>query len=366
MDPAVRRIYQILILGGIGLLFLLMAIATPMVLDTTNFSMYNSGWNGCSDIAVKTYKAGRLQPTFYFDQNELTITPRSFAEYPVDAHNSTILIIGPRANFSTSEGVYIKNFLKDGGLLLLADDFGTGNDLLKKINATSRFTQGLLLDLSFEKKASFVTVFDVKNRTHPLTINVTHLLLNYPTGLILGKKNTTLLIVTSEVSWLDKNLDGTQNTGEKRGPFPVLAIEKYGAGQIVLLSDPSILINSMKDQLDNNIFRENLFHYLFMGRDTVIIDESHRDSPLLLHLSYMLPSTISIQVKIAIVLLVIAAFIVGFTRIPRSLVGKLIRLLFRRKETPEEKTVDQMINELLARHPTWNRKKVEDLIRELK
>ena len=130
MDPTMRRVYQLLILGGIGVLLFILALATPMVSDTTEFSMYNAGWNGCSNIAVKTYAEGKFQPTFTVDTNELTITPKSFAEYPLDPKNATILLIGPRSEFSSREADYIQSFLRKGGMVLLADDFGSGNDLL--------------------------------------------------------------------------------------------------------------------------------------------------------------------------------------------------------------------------------------------
>ena len=168
METSVKRVYQISILIGIGALLFILALATPVLHNSCDFSMYNPGWNGCSDIAVKTYYAGKLQPTYYFKESELTIGQRSFAEYNLNSKNSSILIIGPRTMFSTQEADYIKNFLNNGGMLLLADDFGTANDLLTKISSSSRFSNDLLLDLSFEKKACFVTVFDFLNHSHPL------------------------------------------------------------------------------------------------------------------------------------------------------------------------------------------------------
>ena len=365
MDPTVKLIYQLLIFGGIVILLFILALATPIVFDSSDFSMYNPGWNGCSDIAMRTYTAGKLQQTFHYGEDELTLTQRSFADYDLNAQNTTVLIIGPRTTFSSREGLYIKNFLEKGGMLLLADDFGTGNDLLEKINATSRFAGDLLLDLSFEKMASFVTVFDFLSLSHPLTSNVSHILLNYPTGIVAGD-NTTVLAVSTEVSWLDTNMDGKEDIGEPSGPFPVLIVEKYGTGEIVLFSGPSLLINSMKDNLDNSRFRENLFRYLYNDRDTVIIDESHRDITAALHVSYFFPSTIGLEVKLAIVLLVTCAFILGFTNIPRYVLKKLEGWPSRSREMQDEASLEEMITEVLEKHPSWNSKKLEDIVQELK
>ena len=360
-----KRLYQFLTIIGIGVLLFILALAVPVALNSSDFSIYNAGWNGCSTIAIKTYKTGKLQPTFSYEENELTLTQRSFADYALDAQNAAILIIGPRTTFSPREGAYIQHFLENGGMLFLADDFGTGNDLLERINASSRFSGHLMLDLSFEKNASFVTVFDFLNRSHPLTMNVSTMLLNYPTSLIAGR-NTTVFAVSTEISWLDKNLDGKEDTDESSGPFPVLAIELYGKGEIVLFSGPSLLINSMQDQLGNKVFRENLFQYLYQGRDTVIIDESHRDVAMPLRLSYVVPSTISFELKVSIVLLVLCAYIVAFTRIPRYVVEKLVRLFARSKEVPGEPSFDTMVDEVMEKHPSWRRKRLEDIVVRLR
>ena len=365
MDPKIKRIYQFVIVGGIVSLLIILSLANPVILNSSDFCVYNSGWNGCSDIAIRTYETGKFQPTVSFDRNELTLSQNSFVNYNIDPQNSTILIIGPRSTFSSREGTYIQNFLENGGMLLLADDFGSSNDLLNKINASSRFSGELLLDLSFEKKASFVTIFDFNNRSHPLTSNFSHMLFNYPTSLIAGH-NTTVLAVSTEMSWLDRNVDGKEDSEESKGPFPVLVIETYGKGEIVLLSGPSLLINSMKDQLGNNKFRENLFYYIYNERDTVIIDESHREVAMPLQIAYVFPSTIGLEVKVFIVLLVIVAFIVGFTKIPKYIIKKLEHLIIISKDAPKEESLDGIVEQLMEKHPSWNRNKLEKIVQRMR
>lgn len=367
MDQGVTRIYQFLIIGGIALLLFILAFSTPILMNTTDFSMFNAGWNGCSDIAVKTYKTGSLLPTFSFEENDMTLIQHSFVNYPLDSLNSTIVIIGPGTVFSKQEGEYIGSFLKDGGKVLLADDFGTGNDLLEKLNASSRFSGDLMLDLSFEKNASFVTIFDFQNTSSVLGSNVSHILLDYPTSLTVGRSNnTTVLAVSTQVSWLDVNLNGKEDVGEPSGPFPVLVTERYGKGTLVLLSDPSVLINSLRDQLDNSQFRDALFRYLYADRTTVIIDESHRPVFMSFSVAYLFPSSVGLEVKVSIVLLVIGAFIVGFTGIPRYLLHTVEGLVIKAKVTPEEPSSVKMIDEIIERHPSWSRKKLEEIVKELR
>jgi uncharacterized protein YneF (UPF0154 family) len=175
-----------------------------------------------------------------------------------------------------------------------------------------------------------------------------------------------VLAVSTQLSWRDTNLNGKQDAGETNSPSPVLALERYGNGTIVLFSDPSVLINSMKNQLDNEVFRENLLQYLFLNRSTVIIDESHRNDPLLFLIFYTIPLSLGTMEKIAIVLLVIGVFLLGFTKIPLYVVQKIIQLIVKERKPTEMTSADRMIEELLTRHPTWSEKKLKDLMRELK
>jgi len=364
MNLIVKRVYQFAIIGGIAALLLILAFAVPLFTNNSDFSIYNPNWNGCSNIAIKSYKSGKLQPTFYLEGNELTLAQHSFSDYNLISNDSCILIIGPRSSYDNFEIVFLKRFLNDGGTLLIADDFGTSNEILTGINASSRFSGSLLLDLSFEKSARFVNIFDFENKTHPIYKNVSRILLNYPTTINAGK-NTTVLAYSSELSWKDINLNGKQDNNEPIGPFPVSAVEAYGKGKIVLLSDPSILINSMKDELDNKVFIKNLLRFLFLDKTTVIIDESHRDISSPWKLSYFFPETIGFELKIAIVLLVVFVFIVGFTSIPRYILKKFNDLIFKESNDKKILSEKEIIDSVLEKHPNWNRNKLENIFRGL-
>lgn len=359
----VKRLYQAVLLFGTGGFLIFMATATPVVLTSTDFSIYNAGWNGCSDLAVYTYHLGKLLPTLTYNKTTLTPVGKSVTRFHLDAPNTTILIIGPRTPFSSEEAAYIRQFLLDGGMLLLADDFGTGNTLLQQINASSRFSNALLLDLSFEKNASFVSIFTVHNSSHPLTENISGFLFNYPTSLHTGE-NTTVLASSSQLSWLDQNMNGKEDDNEPTGPFPVYAIESYGRGEIVLLSGPSILINSMATQLDNEKFRYQLLSYLFNGRDTVLFDESHRDVSLPLNMGYVFPSAISLSMKISILLLAMCVFLFLFTTIPTEFMNSFMKKIFPGRKTLLQQQ-SSLIDTVIEKHPSWDRGKLERIMKRI-
>ena len=364
MKQTIRRLYQLLIIGSVIMVLLILALANPFIYDTTDFSMVNTNWNGCSTIAIRTVQEGKLQPTFYYESNELTLSFRSFTDYDLPSKNATLVIIGPTTPFTTQEIQYVRTFILEGGMVLLADDFGTGNQLLKGINTTTRLSNQLLVDLSFEKQAPFVNLFTFTNTSSPLFDNVSHLLLNYPTRILLGK-NTSVLAETTELSWIDANENGKHDSGEPKGAYPILAIEPLGQGTIVIISDPSLFINSMNQYFDNQQFRDNLFHYLYENRDVVIIDESHRDINTPLQIFYRLPQTLGLELKIGIVILVLLIFLVIFTKIPRQLIHKLINLM-NRQPLVEPTTMEQHITEIMEKHPDWDQKKLENLLRRMK
>lgn len=368
MNKKIKQLYQITILFGSISFILLLALATPTIYNSTDFCIYNSGWNGCSQIAKKTYYTGKFQPTFSFNKTSLTPVQHSFINYDINQTNSTIIIIGPQTPFTKEEATYIEHFLNKGGTLFLADDFGTSNDLLSQINASSRFSHKLMLDLSFEKKASFVTIFNIYNQSHPLTKDISGILLNYPSSLSITE-NTTSLAGSSEMSWLDIDTNGKEDGNEPHGPFVIYAIEPYGNGEIILFSGPSLLINSMDDHLDNKVFLNNIFEYLVQNKQTVIIDESHRDIPIPFKLGYIFPSVINVPLKISIIILVVLVFLFIFTTIPNDIYNSIenqIKQKFLKNETILKQSSSELINEVLEKYPSWNKTKLENIVNGMK
>ena len=79
---------------------------------------------------------------------------------------------------------------------------------------------------------------------------------------------------SSSFSFLDIDNDEFADGDEPRGPFTVLAQTRVGGGELILLSDPSLLINSMLKSGDNAVFLDNLTKIL--GEETLIfIDDMH-------------------------------------------------------------------------------------------
>lgn len=276
MQSRIGKGYAAVAVMAVAITLLLVSMTAPAISTTEDFSIFNSGWNGTSDLALMTYKAGKFAPSFQVESTgtDITVTQVDLTTIAPDPGYSALIIIGPSEAFTDSEGKLIGDFVKGGGKLLLADDFGTANTLLAKMNATSRFSGDLVLDLSFEKQPEFSVVFDI--RPDPMTTNVTTMLLNYPSSITVDRATTTVLANTSIASWRDTNGNKLEDLAEPKGPFPVLARERLGQGSIILLSDPSVLINGMNGYMDNGVFGENLIAEVCKDRTEVYFDESHR------------------------------------------------------------------------------------------
>jgi hypothetical protein len=380
MQVRVRRGFAAVGAIAVAVVLLIISMAAPIVSTSADFSIFNSGWNGTSQLAILTYKAGKFVPDFQVKSTgtEITITQLGLDEIDLDPVTSALVIIGPGKTFTSTEGEIVGNFVRNGGELLLADDFGTGNSLLSGMGAVSQFSNHLVMDLSFEKQPEFSVVYDL--RVDPSTDNVSTLLLNYPSSLAIGG-DTEIIASSSIASWLDTNGNRLQEWGEPRGPFPVVAREHLGSGMILLLSDPSLLINGMADQMDNGIFGANLIDEVCNGRTAVFFDESHRTffDPIAVTMKFT--GQVSNNAKIMIALLAFFLTLWIFTdvvdrtvswtvrriRIWLAMISEALGLGFLRQKAPspiKAMTKEELLQMSMHAHPEWRTGLVRYLLRE--
>lgn len=216
--------------------------------------------------------------------------------------NYTILIIGPSANFTAQEAVAIKNFLAMGGTVVVMDDFGTANQLLSLLQVPARFSGQLMLDpLLNQGHPALPTAYWGNNK----------IALNYATTInITTHRNVRILAASSPFSYLDLNLNNHYDKDEPAGPFPIAVELNIGPGRLVLVSDPSILINTMVNREQNKQF----VLYLLGGK-TPAIDDSHWEKNLhaevrdLLAKAWLVASSPEIKYSLAISLAVFVAIL---------------------------------------------------------
>lgn len=363
---------------GVVVAVFALTMVSPVISSTEDFSIFNTDWNGTSSFAVSTYRTGKLVPSFEVrgTGTDLEVVTTRLLDMSLDPSSTSLVIIGPSKTFSDAEAAYVAAFVGAGGMLLLADDFGTGNSLLDKMGAGSRFSGLLVMDLAFDKKPEFSVCFDIAEG--PLTTNVTKLLMNYPSSISAGAE-AQVIARTSIASWLDKDGDRVQDWGEPKGPFPVLAREDMGDGAIILLSDPSVLINGMRDQLDNGRLADNIVSAMCLGRSSVLFDESHRDFFSPVSITTAFAGELHTDVKLVLVASAFVLVLWMSTDLVETSLGRVTATVRRtagsawarvrggRVDGPAEeskKPVEDLVRELSEKHPEWRAGIVRYLVRE--
>lgn len=355
MTSKANKITIYIITIAISLLIFFLSISAPIVVTDSDYSIYNSDWNGCSDLAVKTREMGSFAPNIELEEDKRTeVTQKDLTEYEVEPNKTGLMIIGPRQEFSEESVEFVHSFLQEGGKMVLADDFGSGNTLLGGLDTNSSFRSSPLLDLAFEKKPDFGVAYNTTE--HNMTRDVSQVMLNSPTS-INKDENATTILSSSEASWLDKNENSIKDEDESFRRYPLVTKEDYGEGELILVSDPSIFINSMLERKDNRVFSENTLSYLSQGRSEIIFDESHREMSFIYRIIYIkdVPTTI-IGALLLVVGLGIGIYSIlpdeseNFFRVIRKLTSYVMG-----EEEEEKGTVAKVLNN----HPDWDKDKLK-------
>ena len=235
--------YAILLIIGVSLL--VMPMSVPRFKSDAAYSVLNTEWNGLSSFGKLLYKSGEITPV---------LVP--YDSLGLGKMNGTLIVVGPDVDFSQREIEQVRAFLEGGGTLILADDFGTGNELLAGLGLPQRFSKKPVTGLTYLKNYEFPVTREITDDA--LSTGVNYLMMSRP-AVILNAQNPA--VYTSNASMLN---------GEY-GAFPLLDVVSYGKGRVILISDPDIFTNALFPQ--NEPFLRNLIGSL--PEKTFYIDEAH-------------------------------------------------------------------------------------------
>ncbi|MFH2112164.1 MAG: DUF4350 domain-containing protein [Candidatus Bathyarchaeota archaeon] len=232
------------LLGAVGAFTLLIGV-TVAYPSLDDLWLENPFWNGLSE--------------FYAEVKPLRMGGLSGLQGIISPGNTTLFIIGPSTAFSGEEVTWIRNYLHRGGTLVLADDFGTGNQLLDGLEVEARFSGGLLKDPLFRDKSALLPI-----TLHTMYDGVDNVVFNYAT--VLTDVNG------AEVKAWSSPFSVLEAVGELQpdmGSWPLVAELSLRTGKLVLVSDSSSFINGMIRRGDN---RQLLWAIL---KGEAVIDEAH-------------------------------------------------------------------------------------------
>jgi hypothetical protein len=266
----------------------------------------NQDWNGCSRIAGLTANTTLLMS---YDK-------------PLPNATSLLAIIGPSVNFTKRESSNIRKFLDYGGVVLLADDFGTGNSLLEGLNVSARFSHEPLADLYYYGKNPdfpIITGFSPSLATD----NLGAIVLDRPSYISTGNSSSVTKIGSSSpFSFIDPSGNGRPSTNETINSYTVLATVRIGSGPLLLVADPSMFINDMIGLYDNMRLFQNA---LRMSDGSVIFDTAHLARAPLTDWRIMLKDEFSslrlgktgMYLPVAVVAALVLAFSIQLLRLAR-------------------------------------------------
>jgi hypothetical protein len=276
--------------AGAVLLGAVLLLAVHLSANNLEFSQYNNDWNGTS-----VFFAG-------LDRHQVVMItdPAELSSY---RNNTILLVIAPSRQPKASEISAYRAFVERGNTLFLADDFGTGNSILRGLGSRIIILDGNLssIDREFADPYSVVVY---RRANGSITTRAMTLVLNRPAALDGGET----IFMTSLLSWIDENGDKRINPDEVMGQFPVMAEEQIGKGRLIVLSDPSIFINAMQepDQTGDN---RQFIQDLVTGNETVLIDQTNsrtRDAEGISEILHLIRTTITIEL-LFLALLVLTA-----------------------------------------------------------
>lgn len=254
------------VFGAVVVLVIVLAVAT----SATPFGPYNYAWDGTSEFRDRIAED---------PDTDLEIVHETDQYEAGDADETVAFVIAPETDYDETDTERIRQFVENGGTLVVLDDFGQhSNELLSAIGASAR-TDGRLLrdDVTHESAPTMPVVTTVGDTA--LAPGIDEVTLNHATAVEPG--NATVLLETSEFAYFAETETGNLSAGDELESRPVMTTEEVGSGQVVVIGDPSILINTMIDRSDNAPLVEGLY----ANASVVLFDHSHgTDIPPLLTL----------------------------------------------------------------------------------
>ncbi|MFC1978769.1 DUF4350 domain-containing protein [Chloroflexota bacterium] len=223
---------------------------------SADFNVENIRWNGASQ----------------FSSRMGSIAINTFEDIP-DRPANTVLIVVPYIEFAPGELEQIGSYILGGGTLILMDDYGHGNEVLKSLDVDYRFDNIPLLDpLIHYKNEQFPIITNI--HASPLTFEVTTLVFDHAVRLV-NVPDTEIVARSSSFSFIDLDRDTLYDDDmEAKSSSVVAANTLIGEGRIITISDPSIIINGMIDMEDNYTIMANAVA-LGTSNPKVYFDQSH-------------------------------------------------------------------------------------------
>jgi hypothetical protein len=215
------------------------AFAPEARASTDDYQTQSRDWNGLSDFARLAEAAGYV-----------VVSPEEMPWQDL-GENDTVFLVYPTEQL---EAQHVATFLRRGGRMLIADDFGASDQALARLGIIRQGGETVTNARRYEGNPN-LPIAATWDEGHPLAQGVGELYTNHPS------------VFQSEPG-------PEQVFGFGKGQAVVVA-GSLGDGRFVALSDPSVLINGMLAFDGNLAFAVNLLNFL-RPRDADKVDQPPR------------------------------------------------------------------------------------------
>jgi hypothetical protein len=189
-----------------------------------DFRTDNAAWNGLSTLCSLAESAG------------LVVVPADEIDWNDLGPSDVLVLLYPKARI---EPTHVAGFLRQGGRLLLADDFGKADEALAELRVLRRpLQEGATL---YDENPN-LPVAKASDPDHPLAQGVGAIVFNHASAFSVAAGPDRVFAFGPDQA--------------------AVASGTLGQGRFVVLSDPSVLINAMLAFDGNAAFATNLIHFL--------------------------------------------------------------------------------------------------------
>jgi hypothetical protein len=192
------------------------AVAMGLVVSLVAITVLTIAFEPLDDLLVENPYWNGLS-TMYSRYRPIRVKELSRLNHLVlDPMDSTLFLIGPSRPFMEDEIEAVVDFLRVGGRVVLADDFGSGNMLLDGLGVEAYFSGDLMLDPLFKDGNKVMPVVNEEL----VGFNVTELVLNYPT-ILRGVNSDYLQASSSPFSYISERPDDPVGTDIEDDLIPI-------------------------------------------------------------------------------------------------------------------------------------------------
>ena len=237
------------------ILFILLLSFAP---DSVPFSSNNYGWNGLEQVS-STYN----------------IHPISSLSTPPASNGNVLLIVAPTTQFSQREAQAASAFVTKGGTLVIADRSGITNTLLESMGVSIAIQGNIVRDPLYNWKSPDLPIAVTPSgisKEYSFLAGVRGLAFNTPSALSLNSSVARAVAITSSLSTAYQKSNGSLSIGkpEQTGSLALVAAEKLGLGQVIVIGDSTFFTNSVWKDGNNQRMIKNIFE-----NSTVYLDTSN-------------------------------------------------------------------------------------------